>query len=112
MNADATDGYIHHLALADEWAAAQASGTYDRSTIGVSLAEEGFIHCSFPHQVEATAARFYAGRDDVVLLTIDPAQLRSAVVVEDTHGSGESFPHIYGPIPVAAVVSAVPRPVA
>lgn len=98
---------LHHLALAAEWDHAVAVGEYRRSTIGRSLEEEGFIHCSFAEQVAATAERFYAGRDDVVVLTIDPDRVSARVVVEDTIGSGESFPHIYGPLPVAAVVSVV-----
>ena len=64
-----------HLAVAGEWERARSAGTYDRSTIDTSLAEEGFIHCSFPDQVQATADRYYRGRDDIVLLRIDPARL-------------------------------------
>ena len=97
---------ILHLAIRDEWASAVAAGgPYDRSTIGVSLEEEGYIHCSFPDQVVATAERYYAGRDDVVVLVVDPDRLGVPVVVEDLSGSGQAFPHVYGPIPVDAVVA-------
>ena len=97
---------ILHLALAGEWDEAVArGGPYDRSTIGRSLADEGFIHCSFEHQVAATAERFYAGRDDVVVLHVDPDRLDHEVRVEDLVGSGEAFPHLYGPLPVEAVVA-------
>jgi anti-anti-sigma factor len=96
---------LYHLALPADWAAAQQAGEYTTSTRGRSLAEEGFIHCSFARQVAATAARFYADVDDVVVLRIDPSRLGdAAVVVEDLFDAGEAFPHIYGPIPVAAVV--------
>lgn len=95
-----------HLALRGEWeAAVAAGGPYDRSTIGVSLADEGFIHCSFPDQVVATAARYYAGRDDVVVLVLDPARLDAVIRVEDLGGTGVGFPHVYGSIPLAAVVA-------
>ena len=57
---------LFHLALSDEWAAARDAGVYDRSTVGRSLAEERFIHCSFAEQVRGTADRYYRGRDDVV----------------------------------------------
>ena len=99
---DATS--LYHLALPGDWAAAQAAGEYTTSTRGRSLAEEGFIHCSFHRQVAATAARFYADVDDVVLLRIDPARLGVPVVVEDLFDTGEAFPHVYGPIPLGAVV--------
>ncbi len=96
---------ILHLALRDEWDAAVAERrSYDRSTIGVSLAEEGYIHCSFPEQVVATADRYYAGRDDVVVLVVDTSHLDAEVRTEDLGGTGVEFPHIYGPIPLDAVV--------
>ncbi len=95
---------LYHIALADDWAGAESSGEYAVSTRGRSLADDGFIHCSFAEQVAATADRFYADVDDAVVLRIDPDRLMSRVVVEDLAGTGEQFPHVYGPIPVDAVV--------
>ncbi|MEZ5237861.1 MAG: DUF952 domain-containing protein [Microthrixaceae bacterium] len=106
---DTAEEPIYHLALADEWERASATGAdYDRSTIGASLADEGFVHASFAPQVEGTAEAFYRGRD-IVLLTIDPGLLGAPVRIEEV-GDGW-FPHIYGPVPRAAVVDAqeVPR---
>jgi uncharacterized protein (DUF952 family) len=97
---------LYHLALARDWA---AGGDYAVSTVGRSLADEGFVHCSFAEQVQRTADRFYRGRADVVLLVVDPERLTSPVKVEDA-GGGESFPHVYGPINRDAVVRAVPVP--
>ena len=71
---------LFHIALAEDWAAAEAAGEYTVSTRGRTLAEEGFIHCSFASQVDATASRFYADVDDAVVLLIDPARLPSPVV--------------------------------
>lgn len=100
---------IYHLALEADWHdAASTGGPYERSTIGRSLADEGFIHCSTASQVAATALRHYAGRDDVLVLEVDPELLVAELRVEDLSGSGEPFPHVYGPIPLAAVVDATP----
>jgi uncharacterized protein (DUF952 family) len=101
-------GNMFHIALADDWAAAQSAGEYAVSTRGRALAEEGFIHCSFADQVDAIAARFYADVDDAVVLHIDPARLTSRIEVEDLYGTGEQFPHVYGPIPITAVVEVQP----
>lgn len=101
-------GPIHHLALPDDWAKACEAGEYRISTRGRSLATEGFIHCSFPHQVRGVAAAFYADIEELVLLTIDPLLLDAEVRVEDTTGGGKDFPHIYGPLPVAAVTDVRP----
>ena len=94
-----------HLALAAEWdEAAERGGPYLRSTIGRSLDDVGFIHCSFADQVDATRERFYTGRDDVVLLTVDPSRVEVPIRVEDLAGTGELFPHLYGPLELDAVI--------
>jgi len=98
---------LFHIALVDDWAAAQRAGEITDSTRHVGLAEEGYIHCSFADQVAGAAARFYGDLDAVVVLRIDPALVPSPIVVEDLVGSGVEFPHVYGPIPVAAVRQAV-----
>jgi uncharacterized protein (DUF952 family) len=96
---------LYHLAIRAEWERARdARVPYDRSTRGRSLEDEGFVHCSFAHQVEGVAERFYADCADVVVLVIDPALVAAVIRVENTEGGEELFPHIYGPIPIDAVV--------
>lgn len=98
------DDPIFHLALPEDWAAAFADGEYTMSTRGVTLEEEGFIHCSTSEQIEATANRFYGDLDQLVVLTIDPTLVTSSIIFEPpAPGMDVLFPHIYGPLPVAAV---------
>jgi len=99
---------LFHLALADEWARACADGgPYDRSTRGVSLAEQGYVHCSRASQVQGVADAWY--RDaDVVLLVIDPARVGAEIRDEPVPGAPLPFPHVYGPLPLDAVVAAEP----
>jgi uncharacterized protein (DUF952 family) len=105
----ALDERLWHLASADDWERALAGGgPYEMSTVGRTLSDEGFIHCSFADQVAATARRFYAGRADVVVLEIDPARLTAPVRVENLDGGEEQFPHLYGPLPIDAVLGVVP----
>jgi uncharacterized protein (DUF952 family) len=78
-----------------------------------SLDTEGFVHCSDPGTAHLPAGRLFAGRDDLLLLEIDPALVGAPVRWEP--GSppipdGPWFPHVYGPIPAAAVVAAHPFP--
>lgn len=70
-----------------------------------SLDEDGFVHLSAPHQLHRVAGARFAGRDDLLLLVVDPACLDVPVVWEDTTGEGEDFPHAYGSLPRAAVVA-------
>lgn len=101
-----SDDPIYHLALPADWADAFATGEYRMSTRGMALDEVGFIHCSTHDQVEDTANRFYADLDELVLLTIDPVLVPDEIRWEPpAPGSDELFPHIFGPLPIAAVNS-------
>jgi uncharacterized protein (DUF952 family) len=99
---------IFHLALAGDWDAAQRDGEYAVSTLGRTLEEEGFIHGSRADQWPVVRARFYAGvTEPLVLLVIDPDLLTADVREEAVPGLDETFPHIYGPINLDAVVEVV-----
>lgn len=105
--------WLYHLALRPEWSRAQRDGTYRRSTRGQSLEDVGFIHLSAAHQLTATARRWYADvpGSELLLLTIDPRRLADAgleVRQEPAPGSGERFPHLYGELPLQAVLLAQP----
>jgi len=97
---------VYHLALLADWQAAVEGGSYRTSTLGVTLAEQGFIHCSFADQVQRVADTFFLGRDDVVVLTLDPARLTAEIKVEPV--GSDWFPHLYGPLDPAAVVGVRP----
>jgi len=85
------------------WARFQERGTSEQSTRDLTLAEEGFIHCSYEEQLDGTIGRFYADLPEVVVVTLDPDLLDAEVKVES------GFPHVYGPLPLAAVVEATTR---
>lgn len=96
-----------HITTAAPWRVALAAG----SLVTSSLAADGFIHLSRPDQVARPANRLYAGRDDLLLLVCDPGRLGAEVRWEPgvaTDPTSMRFPHLYGPLPVAAVTSVVP----
>lgn len=99
-----TEARIYHLALPADWDHAAERGRYAVSTRGLSLADEGFIHCSYLHQIEPVANRWYRDLDRLVILRLDTEALAAEVRVEPSSDrSGELFPHVYGPIPATAV---------
>ena len=101
--------HLFHVALLADWEAAQQAGDYRVSTLGRSLGDEGFLHASFAHQWRGVLDAHYAGLDEpLVLLEVDPDLLDVPVVVETPEGADQAFPHLYGPLPVAAVVGVHP----
>ena len=96
---------ILHIASGAEWEDRDA-GDYTAP----SLATEGFIHCSTPGQVLLPADALFRGKHGLVLLCIDARCLSAPVVYEDCYEAGQDFPHVYGPIDRAAVVTVVPFP--
>ena len=102
---------IFHITSRAAWEDAQQRGDYRAE----SLETEGFIHCSTPSQVLPVAENFYKGQSGLILLGIEPALLSSALKWEPPSGGspppgvpeGDSFPHIYGPINLNAVVKVV-----
>jgi uncharacterized protein (DUF952 family) len=103
---------VFHIALASDWDAARLEGEYRVSTLGLSLDDVGFIHASASReQVLGVATSFYGDvTDPLVLLTIGVDAVGSEVRDEFVGDGPEPFPHVYGPIPVGAVVAVTDFP--
>jgi len=97
---------LYHITSAEQAHAARQSGTYRPA----GFAAEGFMHCSYRHQVSGVANRLFGGRADLVVLEIDRRRLSCKVVDENLEGGDELFPHVYGPLPMSAVTSILPLP--
>jgi uncharacterized protein (DUF952 family) len=95
--------FIYHLCPRSHWSTAQDNGFYTAS----SLDSEGFIHCSFDHQLEGSLNLHFRGQRDLMVLKIDPTQLTADLRYEPSR-QGELFPHLYGPLNLEAVVTATP----
>jgi hypothetical protein len=87
-----------------------------------SLAREGFVHCTATRETVLAVARDYFGdaTEPLLVLALDPARLSAALRFEPpapiagggtAHlASGELFPHVYGPLDLAAVTGAAELP--
>jgi len=100
-----------HILSRSEWDLARRSGDYRPP----SLEAEGFIHCSTIEQIIDTANIFYRGRRDLLVLRIDESKLISPLRFEAPAAAGDArpaarFPHIYGPLNLAAVIEATEFP--
>lgn len=92
---------IYRIAEAADWSAARRQGFF----ASPDLAAEGFIHFSERHQVQGVSERYYAGKVNLALLAVDETRLAAPVRRENTSGGTELFPHVYGPVPLAAIVA-------
>ena len=97
---------IFHMARANEWRDAQASGSYPGSAEDIA---DGFIHFSTAEQIRESAAKHRSGEAELVLVACDPERLGSRLKWEEARG-GQSFPHLYGEIPMSAVLWTLPLP--
>jgi uncharacterized protein (DUF952 family) len=88
------------------WRQAEQVGTFDGAPVD---ARDGFIHFSTAAQVRETAARHFAGAGDLLLVAVAADALAGALKWEVSRG-GDLFPHLYGPLPLAAVLWAKPLP--
>jgi uncharacterized protein (DUF952 family) len=84
-------------ALQEAWKSGRFDGSADD-------ARDGFIHLSAASQVSGTLAKYFAGQRGLVLLAVDPERLGQQLRWERSRG-GELFPHLYGPLDLAHVIS-------
>ena len=104
---------VLHLAERTDWALARTTGTYRRSTRGLSVDDTGFVHASIATQLPSVVEAFYAdlAADVLVLLVVDLDTLAEhgiEVRWESPDVGPELFPHLYGGFPVTAVRAALP----
>jgi uncharacterized protein (DUF952 family) len=97
---------IFKIVAATEWRAAQASGAFAGSDADRA---DGYIHFSTAAQAAETAAKWFAGCDDLVLAAVDSDALGAALRWEPSRG-GALFPHLYATLPLAAVRWTRPLP--
>jgi uncharacterized protein (DUF952 family)/protein-tyrosine phosphatase len=90
---------IYHITKTNLWEKAQTSGQY----LPAEFDRDGFIHASEWYQLKRTANLFYPGQPDLIVLEIETVGTNLPLVYENLDGGNEPFPHIYGPLPTAAV---------
>ena len=97
---------IYKICDAAIWREAERSGVFRGSAVDL---HDGYIHFSAAGQTIETAERHFAGRNDLVLVSVDAAALGQALKWEPSRG-GALFPHLYGTLPMSAVRRVAPLP--
>ncbi|GJD50658.1 hypothetical protein OPKNFCMD_3401 [Methylobacterium crusticola] len=97
---------VYKICPAASWRDAEAAGRFAGAPVDLA---DGYIHLSDAGQVRETAARHFAGMDDLVLVAVAAEALGEALRYEPSRG-GALFPHLYGVLPLAAVRAVSPLP--
>ncbi len=97
---------IYKILTADEWRAAERSGSYAGSADDV---RDGFIHLSTAEQLGGTAAKYFRGKPDLVLAAFEVTSLGPSLKWEPSRG-GALFPHLYAQLPTTLALRVEPLP--
>ena len=101
-----THEIIYKIAPRDLWAKAEQAGSFTGAPIDIT---DGYIHFSTAAQVRETAAKHFAGQQDLLLISVNASMLGVALKFEVSRG-GALFPHLYGELPLAVVLKVEPLP--
>ena len=97
---------IYKITPAQLWREAEAEGIFRGAPVDLA---DGFIHFSTAEQVRETAAKHFAGRDDLLLVAVEQETLGATLKYEVSRG-GALFPHLYSPLDLSAVAWVKPLP--
>lgn len=89
-----------------EWVALRTAGETPGAPVDLA---DGYIHLSTAEQVAETAARHFAGAEDLVLLALEADTLGPALRWEPSRG-GALFPHLYRPLRLSEIAWHAPLP--
>lgn len=90
----------YKIFTAGQWAQFQADGIFHGAPVDLA---DGYIHLSASEQLQGTLDKHFAGQEGLVIAEIDLAMLGDTVKWEVSRGDA-LFPHIYGALPIAAVI--------
>lgn len=108
MNRPSMPATIYKICASTHWRAAEHDGVLRGTADDL---RDGYIHFSTADQVAETLAKHFAGQVDLVLIGVDAEALGPALKWEPSR-SGALFPHLYGELPLSAVKSVQPLPLA
>lgn len=88
------------ILTAAQWAQFEADGVFKGAPVDLA---DGYIHLSTVEQVQGTLDKHFAGHEGLVIAEVDLAALQDSIKWEPSRG-GALFPHIYGELPMSAII--------
>jgi len=100
------DELIYKIVTREQWDEAKTMGVFKGAPVDL---EDGFIHFSTAEQAAETAAKHFAGQDNLLLVAVDAKALGKPLIYEPSRG-GKLFPHLYADLLFLAVRSVTDLP--
>lgn len=97
--------YLYKILSAQRWTVAEALARVPETPVDE---EDGFLHLSDASQVRETALKHFRGQRGLVLVTLDPNRFAAGTLRWEPSRGGANFPHVYGAVPLDAVVRVDP----
>ena len=95
------NAFVYRIIAAADWVKAQETGIVPYGDID---RRDGYMHLSTRAQTLETAARYFAGRGDLLVLEIMCTDIKDNLQFEAVaERGGERFPHLYAQLPVTLV---------
>ena len=91
---------VYKIVDAAAWHKAERAGVFTGATIDL---KDGYIHLSTAQQMHQTAALYFAGQNNLMLIAVDAQRVAHKLKWEASRG-GQMFPHIYGIIEMSDVI--------
>ncbi|WP_066649663.1 MULTISPECIES: DUF952 domain-containing protein [Sphingomonas] len=91
----------YKVLTAEQMAMLERDGSFAGAPIDLA---DGYVHLSTAAQLTETVDKHFAGQSDLWVAAVDLPALGATVKWEPSRG-GQLFPHIYGPLPLSAVVA-------
>lgn len=98
---------IYKIATKQQWTEAEAGGVFEGAPIDLA---DGYIHFSTAEQARETAAKHFAGQNDLRLISVDEAKLGNGLKYEVSRND-QLFPHLYGKLSLEFVTNVVEMPI-
>ncbi|MBX6741517.1 MAG: DUF952 domain-containing protein [Acetobacteraceae bacterium] len=96
-----SDLVVYKLVTVGEYEELRRMGEFRGSPADIKA---GFIHMSSRTQLAVTVEKHFRDRADIVVAAIDLGKLGNVVRWEPSR-NGELFPHLYGALPINAVMA-------
>lgn len=101
MQTPSTWQVAYKVLTADQMIVLERDGVFAGAPVDLA---DGYIHLSTQAQLTETVDKHFAGQSDLWVAAVDLDALDDVVKWEPSRG-GQLFPHIYGSLPLSAVIA-------